>query len=108
MASPTVSAKEASDKGHPINFTKIDIPKDTEEIPEGETFLNIDEDNQMIDCFLNLPPLEQMANPIMIININNHQQADLELQQALQADPDHYMLQNMNGIEIVVYHMCIC
>jgi len=44
----------------------------------------------MIDYFLNLPQLEQMANPIKIININNHQQADLELQQALQADRDHY------------------
>jgi len=25
MASPTVSAKEAAEKGHPINFTKLDI-----------------------------------------------------------------------------------
>ena len=37
-----------------------------------------------------------MANLITIINIHNHQQADLELQQeVLQADPQHYIIQGM-------------
>ena len=33
-----------------------------------------------------------MANLITIINIHNHQQADLEV---LQADPQHYIIQGM-------------
>jgi len=41
MASPTVSAKEAAEKGHPINFTKLDIPKDTKEILEKKRLFSI-------------------------------------------------------------------
>ena len=58
----------------------------------------------MIECFLNLPELQQMANPITIINIHNHQQADLNLQLSLQTDPQHYMTQGINGTDVIVFH----
>ena len=67
-------------KGTLIDFNNIEMQKDTEEILEGEIFLAANKSYKLIKCFLNLPPLEEMINPITIINIIDHQSRDLRLQ----------------------------
>ena len=41
-------------------------------------------DDELNECLMNLPTLQEMDNPATMINIRNHQQADAELLQALQ------------------------
>ena len=87
MEQPSVGDRELQETtGTRIDFNNIEMQKDTEEILEGETFFAANESYKLIECFLNLPPLEEMINPITIINIINHQSRDLRLQRAVIED----------------------
>jgi hypothetical protein len=55
----------------------IEVPKD-EFIIDNEVFISIDEDTDLMDCLLNLPPLQEMQNPISMQNIRNHQLQDIQ------------------------------
>ena len=56
-------------------------------IPENERHANIDDNNKMIECFLNLPSINEMPNPILLPDILNHQNSDHELLQLVMAEP---------------------
>ena len=90
MEKPSAGVKELQGKGHTIDFHNIKLPKDNEEILDGETFLieakqmvaqalHQEDDNcesfyfELQECLINLPPLEVMDNPITVNNIVNHQ-----------------------------------
>jgi hypothetical protein len=60
-SNPLLGIKSYTRQGTSNQFTELDIPKDTEEILEGETFVNIDEYNQIMECFLNLSPLADIC-----------------------------------------------
>merc|ERR1712025_1222864 len=84
MQKPTVGDKELQGKGKLIDFDKIILPKDEEEILEGETFTNDNRFYQELrECLLNLPPIEVMDNPITINQTINHQATDIPLQRMI-------------------------
>ena len=122
MEKPSAGIKELQGRGRQIDFNKIKLPKDDEEILEGETFLStahrlceaiIDQEfiessdndeafqNELHECLLNLPPLEEMDNPITINNIVNHQSTDLPLQRKIIADPGNYQHREIEGYEVI-------
>ena len=122
MEKPSAGIKELQGCGKHIDFKKIKLPKDDEEILDGETFLStahwicetiIHEQEQELfsndeafhkelhECLLNLPPLEEMDNPITINNIVNHQATDLPLQQKIMSDPVNYQHQEVEGYKVI-------
>ena len=118
MEKPSVGIKEQQGLGRLIDFNNISIPQDDEEILDGETFLNvarklvadvlpIDSQNdesfyeELGECLLNLPSLEEMENPITINNIVNHQATDLSLQQKIMSKPDFFRHEELQGFKII-------
>ena len=117
MQKPSVGDKELQGKGKLIDFKSIQLPKDNEEIIDGETFnaeafvqsivKQIEERNyeshhkELMECLLNLPPLEVMDNPITINQIINHQARDIPLQKKIMSDPDRYQHHGMQGYEVI-------
>ena len=122
MEKPSVGMKELQGRGRSIDFNKIQLPKDNEEILDGETFLaaaqqlcetiinnkesdlaNNDESfyQELQECLMNLPPLEEMDNPITTNNIVNHQATDLPLQRKIMTDPQHYQHFEIEGYEVI-------
>ena len=99
MEKPSVGIKELQGSGRSIDFNKTQLPKDNKEILEGETFVlaaaqqfcktiinNHESDfvrndksfyQELQECLMNLPPLEEMDNSITTNNIVNHQATDL-------------------------------
>ena len=69
MEKPLVGDREAQGKGHLINFEDIKLPKDNEEILDGETLFQ----EALEEFLLNLPTLTTGENSITIRNIANHQ-----------------------------------
>ena len=109
--------------GTPMDFHTIKVPKDDTMIDDeafftleelfvkderinnnSNAYFNIDEDQEIMDLFLNLPLVGEMQNPIEIQNIFNHQQQDAELQQQHQHNPILYPMKNINGVNILT--MC--
>ena len=87
MAKQSVGDRVLQGKGRPIDFKKIAAPKDNEEILDGESFFLDLEDREVQDCLANLPPLQEMHNPLTINNIMNHQAKDVALRQMTMKDP---------------------
>ena len=105
--------------GTPIDFHTIKVPKD-ETLIDDERFFNLqelyvrdnrinssedycsfNEDNELMDLFLNLPPMAEMQNPINMQNISNHQQQDAELLLQHQQNPILYPMHFINGINVL-------
>ena len=120
MEKPSAGVKELQGKGRLVDFHNIKLPKDNEEILDGETFLSeakqivinalIEEASTSNDesfyqdleeCLLNLPPLETMDNPITINNIVNHQSSDTPLMNKIINDPYNYRHEEMEGFEVI-------
>ena len=121
MEKPSVGLKELQGKGgFIVNFHNIKLPKDNEEILEGETFLSkarqividalLQEESEannklyyleLQECLLNLPPLEVMDNPITINKIVNHQSTDLPLLNKIITNPYNYKHEEMEGYKVV-------
>ena len=120
MEKPSVGVKELQGRRRQIDFNNINLPKDDEEILDGETFLSIAQKfvesiiskqekeinnesfyKELQECLLNLPPLEEMDNPITTSNIVNHQSTDLPLQQKILSDPAHYQHEEIEEYEVI-------
>ena len=56
-------------------------------IPENEKHADINKDNKMIKCFLNLPSINKMSNPLLLQEIQNYQNTDHESLQLAAAEP---------------------
>ena len=63
-----------------IDFNEIKIPND-DIVVDDKVFASIDEDTELMECFLNLPQLNEINNPINIMNIYNHKQVNLNIMQ---------------------------
>ena len=91
---PTVTQKQ-NQSGKFIDFPKLDATQDDKMILEDKAFfnyiseeenhINIKDNNELIECFLNLPTMEKLHNPISLQNIMNHQQQDNDLMQLAQS-----------------------
>ena len=105
-----VPSKEDEDE---VNFVTTTTSKDWS-YNNKETYNNKDEpelfpticknnNNEMIECLLNLPSYQYNDNPLIMINIANHQQNDTYLMQSAQLDPVHFPVKITNNITIVCY-----
>ena len=126
MQKPLVGDRELQGKGKLNDFNSIQLPKDDEEILDGETFSaeaqaraivqallkehhnkseerinDSKQNNELKECLLNLPSLDVMDSPITINQIINHQVRDIPLQQSIMRDPDNYQHQGMQGYEVI-------
>ena len=101
LEQPSVGDRERQQKGRLIDFNKIEVPKEDENILDDESFFLADLEIQ--ECLLNLPPLAELHNPITITNIVNHQAKDLPLMLLLVKDPDHYSQETIQHYEVIVY-----
>eukprot|EP00957_Ditylum_brightwellii_P022131 1669665-Ditylum_brightwellii.AAC.1 len=61
------------------------------------------EDPEMIESFLNHPPLQAMRNPIMILNIQQHQFKDLQLNNMRRQDPQRFPVNEIEGRPLICY-----
>lgn len=100
MEQPTAGIKELEGKGKLVDFSKLEVPKDEEEILDGESFFR---DNELADCFLNLPPMAEMYNPITIENIVNHQAKDVKLQHLLITKDREYQHKEFQQFEVICH-----
>ncbi len=55
------------------------------------------DDDGLLDCFLNHPPLEEMAFPLHYVLLQQHQFEDLQLQALLQQRPLEYQVMEMSA-----------
>ena len=65
------------------------------------TYLGIDEDNTLMESFLNLPHLTFDSNPLSMNEIHNHQSQSESLQELAANDPNQFPTININGFQII-------
>ena len=56
-------------------------------------------DTYIVNCLINLPSLQELPNPLIIINIRNHQLND----PWLQLDPLRYPIKTINNLNIICF-----
>eukprot|EP00957_Ditylum_brightwellii_P136689 10423719-Ditylum_brightwellii.AAC.1 len=79
-----------------VDFVKLKVPAPTDELLYAdlppcivqESVTGVVEDNELLESFLNHPPLHAMPNPITMLNIQQYQFQDLPLNQLRQQQPD--------------------
>ena len=105
-----VPSKDDEDE---VNFVTTTTSKDWN-YNKKETYDNKDEpelfpticrndNNEMIECLLNLPLYQYNDNLLTLINIANQQQNDTYLIQNAQLDLVHFPVKIINNITIVCY-----
>ena len=99
MEKPLVGDREAQDKGNIINFKDIKLPKDNEDILDGEKLFQ----ESLEECLLNLPTLNTGENPITIRNIANHQARDIPLQMACRYG-NQYNHREMHNMDVACFN----
>ena len=105
MEKPSVGDRGLQGKGRRVDFHKIAAPKDEEEILDAEAFFFDVEEDDLQECLVNLPPLdEEMHNPVTISNIINHQSKDVALIQMVLKDPDHFSHQTIQQKDVIAFH----
>ena len=99
-------------KGKLIDFRKLVVPKDeedvfmlstVEEIPTLLPTVYRNEDVEVIELFMNLPALSEMACPLTVSNIQQHQTGDVMLVQTALVHFQHYPIKIINGRNLVCY-----
>ena len=74
--------KKRERSGMFVDFWQLHLPQNDKMIwedevffnnlPESEQHSNIEDNNEMIECFLNLPSTNEMLNPISVLEIQEH------------------------------------
>ena len=82
-----------------FNLKEISV-KDNR-IDNSDVCFHIDEDNIMMDLFLNLPPMGEMHILMYMQNISNHQLQDAELLLQHQHNLILHPMQVINGVNIL-------
>ena len=72
-----------------------------EDIYVKDKRIHKNEANEIMDLFLNLPPMGEMHNLNNMQNISNHQQQDVELLQPHQTNPIQALMQHNNGVNVL-------
>ena len=118
MEKPSVVDREQQAKGGTtIDFKNIEVPKDDEEIMDGENF-HIDtytttnesyyttfmEISELMECYLNLPALDfTPANTTNITTIINHQMRYVDLRMITLTN-NQYAHHEIQGQDVVIYY----
>ena len=108
MEKPTVGEKEAAGLGKEFDFRTIEVPRDEEdvfvnEVPELFPTICRNEDVDVMECFLNLPALREMHNPVTVVNIQNHQAADQHLIASRLRQYQHFPIKVINRRNLICY-----
>ena len=98
MEKPLVGDREAQEKVNLINFNYIKLPKDNEQILNGETLFQ----ETLEEYSSNLPTLTTGENPITIRNIANHQARDSPLQMDCR-DGNQYNHREMHNMDVACF-----
>eukprot|EP00957_Ditylum_brightwellii_P034994 2652709-Ditylum_brightwellii.AAC.1 len=61
------------------------------------------ENPELIESFLNHPPLQAMRNPITMLNIQQHQFKDLSLNNMRRQNPHRFPVKEIEGRSIICY-----
>ena len=64
-------------------------------------------DTEVIECLINLPSLQELPNPLTIINIQNHQLNNPWLLQTQQLDSLQYPIKIINNHNIICFREVI-
>ena len=95
-----------------MNFKTLIVPKDEDDVfmstavDPGPTLLPTvchNEDVDIIDLFMNLPALTEMACPLTVANIQQHQAGDHALVQTALVQFQQYPIKVINGRNLVCY-----
>lgn len=125
MAQPSVGKNE--NKGKEITFDRLPIPKGDQAVDELlHTELNIPpdekdlhkampckfsccrndstlQDQEIMEVFLNHPPLTEMRNPITMLNIQQRQFEDAELNEMRNQFPYRFPIKVIQGRPVICY-----
>ena len=97
------------------NFRTIEVPpqhdedvffnsnNNNNEFPELLPTVCQNEDTEVLECFLNLPALHEMPNPVTVVNIQNHQAADSPLQQMQMDNWQQFTIKVINQQNLICY-----
>ena len=118
--SDRVSGRKRKREGTLVDFKKLETPPDNDFKIDGECFLHIADDNELIDClfpysiddgsgvpieplecYLNVP--DKTEDPLAMQNIKWHQDQCQELQLQRQQNPHRYKNELINGVSVVTY-----
>ena len=106
------SPGENEGKGMRFDFRQLVVPKDEEDVfmstvvEEVPTLLPTVCDNKdvdIIELFMNLPALLEMACPLTVANIQQHQAGDYALVQTALVQVQQYPIKEINGQNLVCY-----
>ena len=117
MEKPTPIPGEG-EKGNIVDFKKLTVPVDPDtEVLHSESIPKQDEIDaempclfsccrnkdveELVECFLNLPALDVMQNPITIQNIQQHQFDDMDLNIRRDQEPWRYPVMEVQGRPIL-------
>ena len=110
-------------KGTPIDFKKLVVPKDDEDVfmsSASPNFMSVchsigeeapallpticdNEDVDIIELFMNLPALSEMTCPVTVANIQQHQAGDTNLVQQALVHFQHFPIKIINGRNLICY-----
>ena len=71
-------------------------------LSEYEQHENIEDDNKMIECFLNLPPTNEMLNPILLQEILDHQNKENDLIQLATEEPERFSISVVSTTPLII------
>ena len=98
----------ASHYSKPVSNQIPNVPETTKEMSClfsccRDTF----NEDEIIESFLNMPPLQEMQNPISITNIQQHQFVDLPLNQIRHQQPLKYLIKIIQDRPLICYQKYI-
>eukprot|EP00957_Ditylum_brightwellii_P158068 12032367-Ditylum_brightwellii.AAC.1 len=125
MAKPTEGKSLQPNAGKLVAFDKLDAPQQEDELYSFEVVITSDlkeeketekhyqfsyfkeaspmEDPELIESFLNHHPLQAMSNPIIILNIQQHQFEDLTLNNIRRQNPNRFPVKEIEGRSLICY-----
>ena len=106
-----VVAQKRNRSGTIIDFNNLNSSQNDNMILEVETFFNnmskkeqhtnIEDNNELIVCFLNLPTSDELPNPISLQNIWNHQHQDEKLMKLAQVAPLKFPVKIVSNVPLI-------
>eukprot|EP00957_Ditylum_brightwellii_P106168 8099052-Ditylum_brightwellii.AAC.1 len=89
-----------------IDFENLDVLTQADEVNyfANCTSTEVMEDVELVESFLNHPPLQVMQNPITMLNIQQHQFQDLPLNQLQRQQPELFPVKFIDGRPLI----CSC
>ena len=103
--------KKRERSGKFVDFHALHVPQNEEMILEDEVFFNnlteheqhadIEDDNEMIECFLNLPSTNEMPNPISLREIKDHQLRDNDLTRLATEVPERFPINLVSNTPLI-------